>query len=80
MRYDHTGINIRCGRSKVRNMAKDFVTLIVITPVGIPDRIPLSCRIERMISEVKYSYLTYPTFVFDRPTRVGFPRTGYPPG
>ena len=63
------------------DMSKNCVTLVPITrPVGIPDRVPLSCRVGHMVRGVKYSHFAYPAFVFDRPTGGSNPSIGYPPG
>ena len=41
----------------------------IIRPGGIPDKIPLPCRIERGVRDVKYDYCAYPASLSDKRAR-----------
>ena len=63
----------------MRSRARAFVTHIpIIRPVGISNRVSLSCRIEHMIRGVKYGYCAFPDSLFDQRTGGGTLRVGNP--
>ena len=63
----------------MRSRAMAFVTHIpIIRPVGISNRVSLSCRIEHMIRGVKYGYCAFPDSLFGQPTGEGTLRIGNP--